>query len=450
MAEGRRLYVLLNTTLYPIYMKVNPFFPVMLSLLIGLTCIRCTLDEGNPGSSDPALMLHIHPELSLINLHWAPVKVTGFKEYVLLQSTGDIPNSPTPPVNQDVSVLARINVINDTTFSTTNTLFTPTTCYKLYCSVDDRFLYSGTVCLNQSPNLLPGFYDRVDHDPELPQIAMFDRVNFKLTAYTDADGTVYNSIPDNNLSFPQLDLSKFQGLNRLYSFDLSTSRIRKYTFPEIAFQTEKAFSETLFGGLAWKNFVFVSLQNSFNGFQILNAVSLSTLDSKPGLTGNRNLAVFDDDPIIVLEIADGSIIRYEVNAMGKVVSSNQFTVGVNQPSSQNTCDILGDYYIGGRLATIVNKDADVVTSLESGVNAFTQISRFSPDGTKAAIVLNNNNTIDLDIFDITNLPAAVKIKSYSLPNASYADLYFRDGVINVIGVSFNSSSPQTFFLQFPN
>jgi hypothetical protein len=429
-------------------MKVNPFCLILFSLVIGMSCFQCTLDEGNPGSTDPALTLQIHPELSLINLNWAPVKVTGFKEYVLLQSAGDIPNAPTPTVNQDISVLARINDVNDTTFSSANTLFSPTSCYKLYCSVDDRFMYSGTVCINQTPAIIPGFFDRVDHDKDLPQIAMFDRVNFKLVAYTDADGTIYNSVADNLLSFPQLDLSTYQGSNRLFSFDLSTAQIRKYAFPQLTIQNQKSSSESILGGLAYKNFVFLTTQSTTSGFQILSALTLTTIDSKIGLSGSRNIAVFDGDTTIALEISDAAIIRYQVNSLGKVIDSDQFITGVSQPSSQNTCDVNSDYYIGGRLATIVNKDAELVTSLESGVNAFSQLCRFSPDGAEAAVIVNNNNTVELELFDISNLPAAIKIKTYSLPNATYSDLYFRDNVINVIGVTFNSSA-QTFFLQFP-
>ncbi len=430
-------------------MKNKPFYLVLLSLLIGLSCIRCTLDEGNPGSSDPALTLQVHTDLSLINLEWSPVKVTGFKEYIILQSTGDIPNAPTPTVDQDITVLTRTNDINNTTFSTTNVLFSPTSCFKLYCSVDDRFMYSGTVCINQSPVLLPGFYDRVGHDVDLPQIAMFDRVNLRLTAFTDTDASIYNSIEENNLTFPQLDLSTYQGTNRLFTFDLSTSQIRKYSFPELTLQNQINISQTIVGGVAHDNLVFLSLQSNFSGFQVLNAQTLSPLDSKTGLSGSRNLAVFPGDPQVVLEISDAAINRYEINSLGKVITTDQFITGVNQPSSQNTCDVNSNYYIGGRFATMVNKEAEVVTSLENGINAFVQLSRFSPDGTQAAVISNNNNAVNLELFDITNLPAAMLIKSYTLPNASFSDLFFRDEVINVIGVSFNSSSPQTFFLKFP-
>jgi hypothetical protein len=430
-------------------MKVNPFYPVITSLLIGLCCIQCTLDEGDPGTSDPALTLNIDQELSVINLSWAPVKVTGFKEYIILQSAGEIPNSPTPPVSQEVTVLERINIVNDTTFSTTSILFSPTSCYKLYCSVDDRFLYSSTVCIEPSTTIIPGFNDRADHDPDLPQIALFDRSNIKLTAFTDGDGTVFKSIAENNLSFPQLDLSTYQGSNRLFSFDLSFAQVRKYSFPDLSIQDQAFVGESIIGGLAWNNFVFMVLQSTTSGFRILNAETLTTIDSKPGLPGNRNIAVFDGDPIIVLEISDVAIIQYEVNSVGKVIQSNQISATIFQPATQNTCDVNDEYYIGGRLSTIVNKDAEIITSLESGNNVFSQMSRFSPDGTKAAIIVSDFNVVKLEIFDISNLPSVTKSKTYSLPNATYADLYFRDNVINVVGVNFNSSSPQTFFLKFP-
>jgi hypothetical protein len=279
---------------------------------------------------------------------------------------------------------------------------------------------------------------------------MFDRVNFKLTAYTDSDGTVYNSVGDNS-SFPQLDLSTFQGTARLFNFDLSTPQVKKYSFPELVLLNQRNFTETVFGGVTSGNLVFVMLQALFseNGFLILNAQTLSTIDAKQGFPGNRNLAIFEGDTIIALEISDAAINRYKINSVGKVIDTDQLLSGVNQPSSQNTCDIHGDYYIGGRFATIVNKDADIITSLLSGVNEFAQLCRFSPDGTQAAVLLTDNNVVSLELYDITNLPATSKIKTYSLPNTTYADVYFRDDVIHIIGVSFNAGTSQTFFLQLP-
>ena len=430
-------------------MKINHLILVLIIITLSMSFVQCTLDEGTPGSNDPALTLQVHNELSLITLDWEPVKVTGFKEYIILQSTAEIPNSPTPPISQDVTVLTRINQVDITSFSTTNTLLTPVNCYKLYCSVDDRFMYSGSVCINQTNPVIPGFFDRADHDENLPQVAMFDRVNIQLVALNTTTGIVDNSIPESNMSFPQLDLSTFQGNARLFSFDLSSPQIRRYTFPDLVLLNQKFLSQSIFGGLAWKDFIFLLNQNGGFGFQVLNAETLNVIDNQNGLGGSRNIAVFERDPLSVLEIGDAGIIRYNINSLGKVVTSDQFITGAQQPGTQNTCDVNDEYYVGGRFATIINKDASVITNLASGLNSFTQLCRFSPDGSEVALIINNVNLVELQIFDISDLPATSKIQTYNLPVATYADMFYKDNAINVIGVSFNSSSPQTFLLKFP-
>src|SRR5690242_15010607 len=79
-------------------------------LIVGTLYLSgCTLDDPGVTSSDPPLLLEANQNLSLITLNWDRVKVTGFKEYILLQSTGDIPNSPTPVVNSETTVLKRID-----------------------------------------------------------------------------------------------------------------------------------------------------------------------------------------------------------------------------------------------------------------------------------------------------------------------------------------------------
>ena len=47
----------------------------------------CTLDEPADTNQDPSLTLDYTQHLSLTNLTWDPVRVTGFKEYIILQSS---------------------------------------------------------------------------------------------------------------------------------------------------------------------------------------------------------------------------------------------------------------------------------------------------------------------------------------------------------------------------
>ena len=179
--------------------------------LLALTALiftsGCTLDEPAQTSNDPALSLDYTQNLSLTELTWDKVNVTGFKEYILLQSATPIPNSPTPVVNQDVTVLKRIKDVDITSFSVSPTLFTPQICFKLYCAVDDRFLYSQTLCIEQHFDMFQGFYDKAAHIADVDEMVMFDRVNNDFSTCNYKTGTITNTVHDIVLSFPSLEMS---------------------------------------------------------------------------------------------------------------------------------------------------------------------------------------------------------------------------------------------------
>jgi hypothetical protein len=409
----------------------------------------CSLDEGSPSTHDPALTLTATPQLSLVDLSWPEVKVTGFTEYVILQSSSPIPDAPTPEINQDVIVLTRIDQSNVTTFRATNSFFTPSSCYKLYCQVNDRFMYSPTVCVNSHVTTLQGFFDKTHFEPGQDQLAMFDRVNLKLAAFDLEADQMALTINESQLSFPFMDVNTHAGSTSLFTFDQSGARVRKYSFPDLTFQHSRQLSETLTGGAAEGPYIYLVFHNSLNGFQIWNRNTLSTTDSRAGFTSTRNLAVFQGDPTIVLEVADEGIKRYKVNTQGKVISEDHFATGVTQVSSQNTSHYNEDYYIGGRFATIVDKDAEVIQSLVSGANTFTQFCRFSNDGSKALVLFQDINVNRLQIYDITQLPAASLITEYSLPLASFTDLFVDGEIIYVVGLNFSSGTNQTFILRYP-
>ncbi|HJW30075.1 MAG TPA: hypothetical protein VJ508_12625 [Saprospiraceae bacterium] len=420
-----------------------------LFLLLALALQQCTLNDEPGGSHDPALTLQATANLSLITLNWTPVKITGFKEYVILQSAKEIPNAPEPPVDQDVAVLTRINDVNVTTFSTTNTLFTPKSCYKLYCSADDRFLYSGTVCVDQVVTRFAGFFDKIDHDTDLDQLGMFDRLTDNLMVYDYKANSFSNSLQETNLNFPIINISGIPGDRYLFAYDQSFNTVRKYTFPGLGFINQKTIGEAIIGGKATGSFLYMLTQSGSSGFQVLNVNTLSTVDSRLGLSGSRNLAVFEGDTITVLEIGDPNLIVYKLKSNGKILTSETINAGISQPGLQNTCDQNANYFIGGRFATIINRKGEIVQSLISGNNAFTLMSRFSPDGSKVLTIVNENNAVNLQIFDITSLPAIPQLKSFPLPNVTYSDLFVDEDIIYVAGVDFNTGSAQTFILQFP-
>ena len=116
-----------------------------------------------PGPPSQVLTLSAHQNLSLTELSWNPVRLSGFKEYIILQSSDEIAPSPTPVTSANVSVLKRIDDVDVTSFEASEILFTPRICYKLYASVDDRFIQSQNICIDQNFTLIEGFYDRAGH-----------------------------------------------------------------------------------------------------------------------------------------------------------------------------------------------------------------------------------------------------------------------------------------------
>lgn len=409
----------------------------------------CSLDDPGSSSSNPPLTLHADQNLSLITLSWDPVKVTGFKEYILLQSTSDIPNSPTPEVNAETTILKRIDDSDIHSFTLTNTLFAPRLCFKLYTSVDDRFLYSSTLCIDQDFTLINGFNDRAGHEEGLDQEVLFDRINAHFSIVDYKSGEFTNTVNDFNLSFPIIDVSTYQEVTNVFAYDQSPPRIVKYKFPELTALTFRDYSGVLFAVKAHKQFVYVAVEELGKAFQILNRTNLSLIDSRPGNTGNRNIAVFEGNPLVVLEIGETLINKYNIDVAGKITQSEQILTGVNQMSTQNTIANSDTWYVGGRLGNIVNRDAEIVGSVTNGINSFVAMNRFSPDRTKLVSIINNNASTRLEINDVINLPQLTNITSYEIPPANYSDVIVEEDIIYVIGVTFSSGQAQTFILKYP-
>ena len=420
-------------------------------LLAGSVAIisSCTLDDPGNSGANPPLTLHAEQNLSLITLSWEPVRVTGFKEYIILQSTNDIPDAPTPEVNIETTVLKRIDDRDVHSFTLTNTLFSPRLCFKLYTSVDDRFMYSSTLCLDQDMTIFSGFHDRAGHEEGLDDIVAFDRSNSRLSIIDYKNGSVTKNIEEINLSFPLFEVSTFEGVTDVFAYDQSPPRMRKYNYPHLNTLTFKNFNSILFAARPYKQFIFITLEEFSKSFQVLNRSNLNVVDTESGITGNRNLAVFDGTPLVVLEIGDLAINKYTIDPLGKITLIEQKPFGITQVNSQNTTANNDDYYIGGRFGTMVDRNAEIVGSITNGINTFVIMSRFSSDNSRLVTIMSDNVGTELVVYDASAMPSISKIVSYTLPQASYADVIIENGIIYVMGITFTGGQSQTFILKYP-
>lgn len=418
---------------------------------IGLTFSwACTLDEPVDTNQNPALTLDYTQHLSLTNLTWDPVRVTGFKEYIILQSSNPIPNSPTPVINQDVTVLKRINDVDVTSLSVSTMLFSPQICYKLYCAVDDRFLYSSTLCIQQDIDVVNGFYDRGCHAVGQDEAVVFDRVNRLLSSLNYKTGTITHSVTDIVLSFPSLEMSTWADVTTVYGFDQSPAWLRKYNFPALTASNSKNFNQILWAANVHNQFVFVATDDVFsNSFQVLSRSNLSFIHGAQAMTGNQNIAVFPGDPLTVITIGPSETKKYSIDADGKISASVDVPARILQPDLQSTCAEGTDLFICGREGTIINRNGVNVGTLNTDINASILLNRLSMDEKKAIYIINDNGTMRLEIADISQLPVVTLLTTYDLPALTYADVIPEDQIIYLIGTSFNSSQPQTTILRYP-
>ncbi|HSF89495.1 MAG TPA: hypothetical protein VLA46_08770 [Saprospiraceae bacterium] len=418
--------------------------------MIGLALSSaCTLDEPADTNQDPALTLDYTQQLSLTNLTWDAVRVTGFKEYIILQSSNPIPNSPTPVINQDVTVLKRINDVDVTSLSVSTMLFSPQICYKLYCAVDDRFLYSSTLCIQQDIDVVNGFYDRGCHVAGQSEAVVFDRINNVLSTLNYKTGTITNSVTDIVLNFPSLEMSTWAGVTNVFGFNQSPAWLRKYNFPALTSSNSKNFNQILWAANVHNEFVFVVTDDFNNNFQVLNRSNLSFLHGIQTLSGNQNIAVFPGEPLAVMTIGLSGSKKYSIDTDGKILASVDVPARILQPDLQSTCAEGTELFICGREGTIINKNGENAGTLNTDINSSILLNRLSPDEKKAIYVINDNGTMRLEIADISQLPVVTLLTSYDLPALNYADVIPEDQIIYLIGTSFNSSQAQTTILRYP-
>lgn len=409
----------------------------------------CTLDEPVDSTNDPALTLNYEQHLSVIDLSWDKVKVTGFKEYIILQSSKDIPNRPTPEVSQDITILKRIKDVDQNSLSTSNVLFSEQVCYKLYCAVDDRFLYSPTVCVTQTFDVVEGFFDKACHTSGIDEMTVYDRVNDQLATINYKTGVITNQVTDIVLNFPSLQMDTWNNTTNVIGFNQSPAWLRKYNFLSLTATQSKSYNNILWSAYAFNQFVFMATEEFNKNFQVLNRNTLNIIDSRPGTMSSQNIAVFDGNPITVLTIGQNDSKKYTIDGNGSIVSQVSIPGRILSPDLQGNAAQGADIFIAGQTGNIINRNGDNVGSLITNVNDFISVIRLSDDNTKALYVMSNNSVHRLAIADVSTPSSPSIIKTYDLPSLTYSDIIPESDIIYVVGTTFNSSFPQTFILKYP-
>ena len=419
------------------------------SLVLCAGIMSCTLDDGPSVTHEAPLTLSYTQEYSLTTLSWDKVKVTGFKEYILLQSINPIPDSPEPEVSAEVTVLKRINEVDVTSLSVSPSLLSPVICYTLYCAVDDRFLYSSNICIEQQFFLTSGFYDRACHADGEDEFVMFDRLNNKLSSLNYQTGEVTNTVNDIVLNFPTLEMVKGGDNTVVYGSEQSPPWLRRYTLPSLSATHSKAYSDILWAANAHGNFVFIGTAEFNKNFQVLRADNLNVITSRSGIFSNQMMAVFGEDPITVITLGTSESRKYTINSAGMIEHEEFLPPRIAQTDVQHNCGQGKEIFICGILGQIINANGDLVGQLNNDFNAAILLTRISPEDEYAAVVINTGGNQVLRIYDLSALPNISILQDFIVPSGNYGDIVFDQHTIRLIGGSFTPLDFQTVIFQFP-
>ena len=428
------------------YRFTKALYPVcFLIAFLGLS--GCTLDEPANGDQSPALTLQATQNLSVINLAWDRVQVTGFKEYILLQSTSDIPDNPTPPVGADITVVKRIQEVDITSFNVSPSLFSSQMCYKLYCAVDDRFLYSPTVCVNQDLTLLSGFYDVACHETGSKDMALFDRVNDRMSTFNYENEILTFGAAEITLNFPSMEMSTWNQTTFVFATE-QNGLLRRYTFPSMSFSQTKTFLYTVWATNAHEELLFLVTDEPGKGFQVLNRNTLNVLAVVSGYMGPQVIAVCVGEPPTVLVLGFTNSKKYTVNESGSILSQENIPATLPNVSQQNICAEGKELFIGGTRGTIINQAGENVGTLTFSSNSFIQMARLSEDDKTAVYIINDNGNTHLQYADLSALPAVIVTETFDIPALNLADIIIDENVVYVIGATFVNNG-ETFILKYP-
>ena len=419
-------------------------------LLLSILCWSgCTLNDPDPTLNDPALTLKYTQEYSVTHFTWDKVNVTGFKEYILLQSAVPIPDAPTPEVNQDVTVLKRIKEVDQNFLTTSGFLIGSQTCYKLYCAVDDRFMYSPTVCFDQDNLSFDGFFDKGAHLEGNEEMALYDRVNDEFAVVNYKTGQVTKRVSNSTFNFPSMEMQSYNNATNVVAYNQSAAWLGVYSFPSLNAIQVRSFGSVIWSARPFRQYILAATNQTGAEFQVLHKSTLLAFDGRSGTTSSQNIAIFEGDPAVVLTLGQSNSKRYTLSTTGFILSEQSIPARIGQPDLQFSCAQGTDIFIGGNKGDIISRDGENITALTSGNNNFISIARLSQDETKVVYILNRNGNMFLEIADISQLPQVTVERSFELPALTYADIIPEDDLIYVVGTTFSSSLPVTFTLKYP-
>lgn len=359
---------------------------ILFSLLL-LTFMAGCKDNLVVDNSDQNFPLTLNSELGndKVTLRWEAANVSNFEKYVVLRSRNPIPAGLRPVFStSEQEIILQSDDIKTTEFVDESLPIVEKLYYKLYISIDDRFIESDAVVVNFDNLLVDGNGGVIKFVADSSWVILGDEFTGTLRVLNYRTKGILASKPVQftNADNMCLDVAVENGKQVLYWW-AGYNNFYKYSLPDL---TQLNFWPVPFSGfsiLVDDNLVYTTQYDYNQSFSPRRKTDMSVLKAHYRLDyyTHRTLAMLDKTTHRIVEASPYRILTYNVNPItGDVTnmaerSTNTFNVFYREmPVAKN-----GQYFIAQYDGSVYDQNLNFIATVPFVNNGYTDVD-FSPDG----------------------------------------------------------------------
>lgn len=370
-------------------------FTVVL-IAFGLLTESCHETLIEPVPLTYPLDLTVTSENTSAELHWTPLTVSTFEEYIIVRSEDSIPDSPEPELIGNATIIARIDKAEVTEFFDFAPPISKSVYYKVYGKIGNRFLSTPTIRTDLSFQIIDLRADVSYVVQEKNEIIGYDRSTQILFIYNYRTEKirVQKFIALNN---PIIRFGTYNSIEQIYITDqFGIMYVHNIGNLELSRQSN-SFARAIDFIYDKGRFVIATQSGSI---LVMDRATMQITDEDPGLTNQRSIyrGERNGDELEILEIGFNQVNKYILgnNSISRVSSNQDIPSGFQLITASHPD---GSQFIINGSGRIIDNNIQNLGSLEDGVQ-FYNLFKYTEDGSKLFTVGFLLNEIILKFFDV--------------------------------------------------
>lgn len=312
-------------------------------------------------------------------LEWTKTNISNFESYIILRSTDSIPDAQTPPL-LDIKTIDdfETNSYKDGTLVLSEKIF-----YKVYVKIGDRFLFSPTVAVPISVNLLNLTPSNATFNKELHKVYIYDGATFKVYAYDYDAGVITDTLTINLAADPVMETGNSGQGEELYLATAGQTSLKVFDAQNLDLKT----SINVTGGIyavapSSDDWLYTITGDWSNNLRIYRRSTGALYTSNVGGSASSPRLKLFPGSNRELAIADfGGLRRKLYNDSGGIIESAEFSFGLS-PMTKIEISPDGNFILADFQGNIFDKNMTIIGFLPSVTFAGITASVFSKDGSK--------------------------------------------------------------------